>query len=120
MVERLNWSCTARLATTRIVADMDRRFCIKAYTNSVILQVRLVIYRSDAFKDFVSPFCFFWTLVFATLRSLYPRRIKMSDIVRTEGSISSDQPFATKALRTESCSFIGVCKRGAKVWISLA
>lgn len=59
VVERLDWFYTARSTPTRIVADMDCCFCIKAYANSVWFRVRGSIYCADVFKDLVSPFCFF-------------------------------------------------------------
>jgi hypothetical protein len=65
MVKRLDWRCAARPATTRIVANMNCRFCINAYTNSVGFRIRTGIYRTDVFKDLVSPFGFFepWFLL---------------------------------------------------------
>jgi hypothetical protein len=59
VVECLDWCCATRPAATRIVTDMDCRFCIKTYANSIWLRVRTGIYRADVFKDLVGPFCFF-------------------------------------------------------------
>jgi hypothetical protein len=44
VIERLDRPCAARLAATRIIADMNGRFCIKAYPNSVWLRIRVCIY----------------------------------------------------------------------------